>query len=441
MALLAGNLLPASFRGVPFAVENSDLGGGRRPVVHEYPGREDVWSQDMGRSARRFRFKGFIVDNDVVFLGGPIQLQRALLLAALDAAGPGTLTHPTLGVLNVLAGPYNVGEDLGAATFSSVEIEFVESGSQTFPSLISNSSGLLSAATLCQVALAVDMVRAIGLATGMGQSRDDIASTATIWSTLVQQQAADATTAAKLATLLPGNFGRYAAGANAGFTGSTAAPYAVGTPISTVIADSAARRGAVADAATALANVIAGVTVTTTDKDVANAIVALIDALEAVCADPADALRLLLNLVNYVTVGSPTLSDMGIALSSAFRRAAATALVTAAGRYQPSSYDDASATLQAIAAALDGEIVRAGDDGSDQSFDALEGLQSAVVDDLTSRGASLSPVRNVTVPQSMPAPALAQRLYQDADRADGLVTEVNPISPLFMPTSFQALAS
>ena len=96
MALLADGLLPASFRGVPFAVQASDAGIGRRIALHQYPGRDDPWAEDIGRQARRWRFRGFIVDSDVVFAGGPIQLQRTLLIAAFEAKGSGLLTHPTL---------------------------------------------------------------------------------------------------------------------------------------------------------------------------------------------------------------------------------------------------------------------------------------------------------------------------------------------------------
>lgn len=51
MSLL--NLLPASWRGVPFAVTDHVTTVTRRQAVHEYPDREDVWTEDMGRGADR----------------------------------------------------------------------------------------------------------------------------------------------------------------------------------------------------------------------------------------------------------------------------------------------------------------------------------------------------------------------------------------------------
>jgi prophage DNA circulation protein len=41
----------------------------------------------------------------------------------------------------------------------------------------------------------------------------------------------------------------------------------------------------------------------------------------------------------------------------------------------------------------------------------------------------------------MPALALAQHIYGDATRAEQLVSEVDPINPLFMPAYFKALAA
>src|ERR1700712_2593538 len=93
-ALLEG-LLPASFRGVPFAVSATSEQFGRRIASHVYPGRDLPWAEDMGRAPRGFRIPGFIRDNDRVSLGGPIAAQRLLLTGAAEKSGSGLLTHPT----------------------------------------------------------------------------------------------------------------------------------------------------------------------------------------------------------------------------------------------------------------------------------------------------------------------------------------------------------
>ncbi|HBA7856845.1 TPA: multidrug DMT transporter permease, partial [Escherichia coli] len=47
-------------------------------------------------------------------------------------------------------------------------------------------------------------------------------------------------------------------------------------------------------------------------------------------------------------------------------------------------------------------------------------------------------VMKVTSRSPQPSLALANRLYQDASRADELVQAVSPVHPAFMPLSFTA---
>ncbi|NIJ07243.1 prophage DNA circulation protein [Sphingomonas vulcanisoli] len=439
MSLLANGLLPASFRGAPFAVEQDETGGGRRIALHTYPGRDVPWAEDMGRAPRVFRFRGFIVDGDVVFLGGPIQLQRLLLLAALEKAGPGTLTHPSLGVLNVSVRNFSMGQDLGAGRMSRVDVEFVESGKKSFPSLLSSGSGLLSAATLSKVALAVDLVRAAVLASGALGQNSDSAATSAVLADQISAAATDATSLIKLTAFLPGDNGRYAAGANSGYLASNS--YAGSTDIASLIADASARRVAVGAAAAAVQSAIETVGETTTYSDIAGAISALVDALLAACADPADAIRLLTGLLAFDPTISEAQSATGGAIVTAFRRAVGTALAKAGGLYQPSSYEDAFNILTTISATLDDLATAAADNGDDASFNALRALRVQSVQDLRARGAQLARVRIFAVAMPSPALHLAQRFYGDAARADQLIAETKAQHPLFLPTTMTALAA
>lgn len=433
-------LLPASFRGVPFVVTNDEIGVGRRQAVHQYPGRDEPWAEDMGREARRFRFRGFIADGSIRFSGGPIQLQRVLLLAALEKKGPGLLTHPTLGLLNVSVARASVGQDLGAGRMSSVDVEFVESGKRSFPSLLSSGSGILSAATLCKVALAVDLVRVVGAVIGAGGSSGDLKTTAAAWASQVTALGHDATALTKLAVQLPGNFGRYADGGNQGFSGTTASPYSGDTTIADLVAAASQQRVVIAAASAALPAVIDELGATTDENDLANAAIAILAALLGSCADPADAMRLLLSLISFsVNLGAG--GALAAAMNYAFRRAVAAALATASGQYQPSSYDDAAAIMAAVSGAIDAVAVESADAGDDASYEALTAMRVQVVTDLRARGALLARVRTITFGDNLPALMLAQRLYQDPTRADQLVNQAAPRHPLFMPTTFQALAA
>lgn len=183
-------------------------------------------------------------------------------------------------------------------------------------------------------------------------------------------------------------------------------------------------------------------------SDLAAAAQALAQAVLSATVDPADAIRLLAQLAAFTPANVTTSSQIGMAMAdmqdqagNVFRRAALAALAQAASTYQPSSYDDAAAVRTLVCGLLDAEIAKAGDQGEDDSYNALRALRVAVVQDLTARGATLAPIQTFTMHASLPSLALAQRLYRDPSRSDELEIQANPIHPLFMPTTFKALAS
>lgn len=88
-------LLPGSFRGVPFFLESSNAKPARRTQIHEFPGREDVIADDLGRGPDRFLIKAFLI-------GQNYDQDRDALEAALLTPGVGTLVHPTRGRMSVI---------------------------------------------------------------------------------------------------------------------------------------------------------------------------------------------------------------------------------------------------------------------------------------------------------------------------------------------------
>ncbi len=58
-------LLPATFRGVPFEVDAHDtVAAGRRAHVHEYPGRDDPWTEDLGRRTSEYTLDAYLVGDN-----------------------------------------------------------------------------------------------------------------------------------------------------------------------------------------------------------------------------------------------------------------------------------------------------------------------------------------------------------------------------------------
>ncbi|RSU46347.1 DNA circularization N-terminal domain-containing protein [Sphingomonas sp. S-NIH.Pt15_0812] len=440
MALFAQGLLPASFRGVPFAVFASEAMAGRRVALHQYPGRDEPWAEDMGREARRFRFRGFIADGDVAFAGGPIAFQRATLLAACEKAGPGLLIHPTLGALTVSLVRSAIGEDLGAGSFSTVDLEFVESGKRQFPSLLTSGRGPFTAANLVKAALAIDVVRAVAVVSRAGGTRRQATVTAATWSAAVGELGGDATALHRLAARLPGDHGRFAAGGNAGFTATRASIYDRTATIDDLVVAASTARTAIGTATAAFGTALASADLANM-QGVAPAAAALIAALAAACADPADAIRLLLRLLAFVPGRPEAATPLGQAIDRMLRRATAAELVLAIGRYQPTSGDDAGAMIARCGDVLDALATAAADADEDDSYRAMRAARGAIVEDLRARAATMARLRDFVLTAALPSLALAQRLYRDSDRADQLVTQIEPVHPLFMPARFQALAA
>lgn len=182
-------------------------------------------------------------------------------------------------------------------------------------------------------------------------------------------------------------------------------------------------------------------------SDFATAAQVLAASVLAAAVDPADGVRVLSSLANFTQATSTASSAIGQAMAAIqsatcdlFRRAAVVALARLSATYQPSSRDDAANVRTIVCTLLDNEILIAGDQGQDATFNALRAVRAAVIQDLTTRGAGLASIQTFRIGAALPAPAIAQRLYRDPNRADELVVQANPPHPAFMPASFKALS-
>lgn len=120
----------ASFRGVIFHVETGARLSGRRTVVHEYPKRNDPYSEDMGRQARRWNISGYLIYSTSESRLYDYPQQRYVLYAALEADGPGRLVHPVFAAGGIMAmcEKYTMVENRTRGGFTEFEMQFVESG-------------------------------------------------------------------------------------------------------------------------------------------------------------------------------------------------------------------------------------------------------------------------------------------------------------------------
>lgn len=113
-------LQSASFRGVPFFVETHQASGGRNGVVFKYVGG-GVYVEDLGAGEKRYRIDAYVIGPDY-FPG-----RDALLSAAQDVAGPGTLVHPYLGTKTVSVQRWELEESRREGGTARIGLEFIES--------------------------------------------------------------------------------------------------------------------------------------------------------------------------------------------------------------------------------------------------------------------------------------------------------------------------
>jgi prophage DNA circulation protein len=78
-------LRSGSFRGVPFQIDSHDLTFGRRTSMHEYPLRDEPYSEDLGRKARVFSLNLYVIGRD--YMAGRDNLREALEKTGARPAG------------------------------------------------------------------------------------------------------------------------------------------------------------------------------------------------------------------------------------------------------------------------------------------------------------------------------------------------------------------
>jgi prophage DNA circulation protein len=116
----------ASYRGAPFHVEQAAGIGGRRDAVFEFAKRDDPYTEDMGRRARRVVITGYV-------LGDDYEAQRTELIRALEAEGAGMLVHPSWGSLRANCNGFTVIENRQKGGMATFEMNFVEAGVLSLP--------------------------------------------------------------------------------------------------------------------------------------------------------------------------------------------------------------------------------------------------------------------------------------------------------------------
>lgn len=375
-------LRPATFRGVEFKVEAGDRSGGRRLVVHEFPKRDTPFAEDMGRRAREFAVKAYLIGPDY-------DRARDRLIAACEQMGAATLVHPTLGEHRVKLNYYTVAEHKNEGGFCVFSMEFVEAGSigpisisqSAFTRITSAISSLLTASS-----------------TGFAQSLKAIAADSFAME--------DATVEIRRVTGLIG-------------TKSPVAP--VSDKIAMVRSLSDELQNAPA------ASILGG---------------GLVGDLFRISGMAAQSGYSAADFENLVTAVSDTSEPFNVGGMPAVRKVSRLAftagLASSLGRASFVSHDEAVKWRNAAVVSIDDTIEDLGVDVP--LYRALIEVRGAIVQDLTERGKPLAQIVRHVSPSNRSSLALAHRIYQDAGRHREIV-DFNPVPhPGFMPLDLKVLS-
>lgn len=452
------HLHPASFRGVPFAVETGEGSFGRRQAVHEYPYRDTAMVEDIGRSVRKLTLHGFIVQDSLLYSAADVMTQRDALVAACETLGPGTLVHPTLGELTVSIpdGGLQLSESIAGRVFEFT-LTAIESGLKVFA--ITSSVSAVSTVKTSWLSLAAKTAATFisevsGDLRTINQTLKILTSNGGFWTAMVTNVADQATNLSNTfkSTFGSTRYGRYndgTVGGNVsgsvsgsvsgtyGSAGNTADTTDYAALVAQKIAASVENRATID---TATATLLASTSV----ADFAANVQAAVNAVNNSISSLSDLILVWETLAGFSDATyRPDISDSEIAAAAQyyFITLAAGAMANAAAQYTPASYDDAMDLLTRVIQVIDKVTSIIADAGYDEVYGELQVLRETVVATLQNAGANLAPLTTVSFSAPLPALYLANRLYQDAARAEALVKMADPVHPAFMPSTFKALSS
>jgi len=199
----------ASFKGMPFYVEQQGRTSGRRVVTFEYPKRDVPFTEDMGRHAMRYQMTGYLVqaprnplgmefsdvnyappgldyNSDAGLMPRDYDLARDNLEMVLFSPGPGVLNDPYnprlslpgYGNRQVLwyCERYTIIEQKEKGGFCMLEMSFVEAGTpgNNLPdSASAAAAGMVAAIQATLMAASLEMRRQVDAANKNKQAEID----------------------------------------------------------------------------------------------------------------------------------------------------------------------------------------------------------------------------------------------------------------------------
>jgi prophage DNA circulation protein len=134
MANWRDSIQKASFRGIPFQLEDSSSETGRRAVTHEYI-QAVTYVEDLGRKTRKFQLNGWVCGDD-------FEAQRDKLIEACEKPGSGILIFSDWkGAITCVCESCTVTENKSEQRIVKFAFSFIETGLQF--SIVTKTTGNL----------------------------------------------------------------------------------------------------------------------------------------------------------------------------------------------------------------------------------------------------------------------------------------------------------
>lgn len=368
------DMFEPSFRGVKFSVTQSEGEIGRRTVTNEYPGRDEAFVDDLGLKVRSFTLTCFVVGSNYV------QARKALE-EAFEKAGPGELIHPWRGAMNVSVTSCRPSESIDQLGRQSWSVTFTQTGKNTFPSIRPDTVAIVDAASDKAIAA----------------SESEFA---TEFSIDAMPEFVELDAVSQITVVL----------------NDTLAIARGMLPDMTILPAFISNAANMLNKLTQLMRLPTNLASESTSQ---------IAGILGLGNSPLAAFNALKNLFGLSSASSSRttpsriqLDNNRVAIANLNRRAAVIEAARSAASIEYDSQNQALAIRDILVVAIEAEQLTASDD----VFNALAELRTAVVNDISARAADLAKVIVYTPKATLPAVVIAYSLYGDANRDADIIS-------------------
>ena len=434
------HIRPASYRGVPFAVVEGDGEFGRRVAIHEYPFKDTVYVEDLGRSTRKFTLRGFLIQGSLLYSAPDVFSQRESLIAAVEQNGAATLVHPTLGELTVFVpeGGLKITESAESERIFEFTLTCIEGGELEFSIIEGETLGakdhwlkVLTTASAKYIGLMKKEVRSL--------TRFIEVAAGVLDNFGIQVESAIGTVT-NLVHVLDSVFGntRYSRYNNGSVGGSVS-----GITGKKNSSDTDDERGlidqSIAESANDRENTLDAVEDMSDIGSIEDVPDRVIDVIENMVDSTGSTKEKITSFETLSKNRNPSGQSVADATHAMLVYMSASSMAYMALQYAPNNLDEANDILNRVCEALENALLLCGDNREDELYLALLNQKIDFIRTYTSRFTNLSAMMNIQLTSVQPALTLANRLYQDAGRGEELIQAAKPIHPAFMPIEFRAL--